>query len=74
MGLGTFLDLSANDLARFRLPFGLLESFRSDYFDVSFSSSLRLEDTPLESREAKVFVNLVLTCAPQFVITTVFDA
>jgi len=50
------------------------KSFRSDYFDVSFSSSLRLEDTPLESREAKVFVNLVLTCAPQFVITTVFDA
>ena len=54
MGLGTFLDLSANDLARFRLPFGLLESFRSDYFDVSFSSSLRLK---IMSREvARVMV------------------
>jgi hypothetical protein len=50
------------------------ESFRSDYFEFLFSSSLQLENTRLRNHEAMVVVNLVLTCAPQFVITTVFDA
>jgi hypothetical protein len=56
------------------------KSFRSDYFDVSFSSSLRLENTPMRSREAIVAVNLktkcdqcfaLVTCARQFVSTAV---
>jgi hypothetical protein len=70
MGRGPFLDLSADDLARFRLPFGLLEELPSDYFVFLFSSSLQLENAPPRSRQAMVVVNLKSKCDPSFTLGT----